>query len=231
MSETWHYPPTHVEPPILLINNEAYEQLEREKRAARDAAQRQALAAQTRPQHDHVAELTVALEGLEAAVVDYQENKDGKPNLPLINARKKVNDLQWQLDAAIKELRAEEAKGSWIDQLDAEIRKSEAALLQLLNDYSNKVADDLVRGLIGKSQKFKTAPSEIKSIVRHHERLTGLRQFNIGGRDPLPKKLSPDGRLVTDSRSLEFLYSRAEHVAEKLKSLRSHIAAEEQERL
>jgi hypothetical protein len=97
MSETWHYPPTHVEPPILLINNEAYEELEREereKRAARDAAQRQALAAQTRPQHDHVAELTVALEGLEAAVVDYQENKDGKPNLLLINARKKVNDLQ-----------------------------------------------------------------------------------------------------------------------------------------
>jgi hypothetical protein len=157
-------------------------------------------------------------------------HKEGKPNLPFIESRKKVHELQWQLDAAIKELQAEEAKGSWIDQLDAEIRKAETALLQLLNDYANAVSDNLVRGLIGKSSEFKTALSEIKSIVKYHERLTGLRKFNLAGRDPLPQRLGPDGRLVTDSPALEFLYARAEQVAKKLDELRSHIAAEEQER-
>jgi hypothetical protein len=233
---SWHYPPTHDDPrnKRILISNEAYVQLEREvlqERAARDAERKKALESQPKPQHDHVAELSLGLEALENSVVDYQQNKDGKPNLPLIESRNRVVVLQKELEEAIKELQAEEAKGSFMDQLDAEIRKAEAALLQLLNDYSTKVSDDLVRGLIGKSGEFKTAPSEIKNIVRYHDRLNVLRKFNLSGRDPLPQRLGTDGRIVTDKPSLEFLYARAEQVAQKMNELRSHIAAEEQERL
>jgi hypothetical protein len=235
MSETWHYPPTHDDPrnERIPISNEAYEQLEREflrERAAKDAERKKALESQPKPQYDHVVELSLALEALENSVIDYQQNKDGRPNVPLIEARNRVVLLQAELDSAIKELQAEEAKGSWIDQLDAEIRKAETALLHLTNDYSTKVSDDLVRGLIGKSNEFKTAPSEIKAIVRHHDRLHVLRKFNLAGREPLPQRLGPDGRIVTDKPSLEFLYDRAEQVAKKLDELRSHIAAEEQER-
>jgi hypothetical protein len=227
----------NVERPRVLISHEALEEFEKEEREIR--AQKAAGEHREREKRakayaakvvDYAAEIGGALTALEDSVVDYQTNKEGKPNMPLISARQKVVELQAQLDEATQALKIEEAKGSWIDQLDAKIREAEQALGQLSRSYADKVADQLTKRSIGDSREFKTAPDEIKSIVKHHERLHALRKFTLAGRPPLPQRLTPEGKIVDDKPTLEFLYKRAVEVAETLSELRLHIAAEERSR-
>lgn len=91
---------TNEEQPRLLIDSAKLQELEhaeRARRAAEAAAKRrereQARADQAK-EVDHVGELTAALTNLENAVIDYRDNKEGKPKMPLISARQKVVLLQ-----------------------------------------------------------------------------------------------------------------------------------------
>jgi hypothetical protein len=226
---------TNEEQPRLLIDNAKLQELEnaeRARRAAEAAVRRRELeqvkAAASQPV-DHVSELSGALSNLEDAVIDYRNNKEGKPNMPLINARQKVVTLQAQLDEAMKELRAEEAKGTWIDQLSGQIAEAEIALRLLAQSYSDRVMDQIVKQLCGESLTYKTASKEVQAIVWDHERTLGLRKFTLPSRpEPVRRQDPQTGRLINDGYSLEYLYKRADEVASKLNALRAHIAAEEE---
>jgi hypothetical protein len=154
---------------------------------------------------------------------------EGKPNVQLISKRQRVVEIQAMLHEAEQELRAEEAKGSWVNQLDAKIREAEGALRQLATRYSIVVGDQLTKNLIGETRDFKTAPDEIKTIVKHHERMHALRQFTLSGRT-LPQRLDPDGRIVNDGPTVKSLYERAEEVTAKLDALKAYIANEQARR-
>lgn len=227
---------TNEEQPRLLIDNAKLQELEnaeRARRAAEAAVKRreleQAKATQAK-EVDHVGDLTSALTSLENAVIDYRDNKENRPNWPLVNARQKVVLLQAQLDEAMKELRAEDAKGSWIDQLSRQIADAERALRQLLDSYSDRVMDQIVKKLCGESRTYKTASKEVKAIVRDHERTLGLRKFTLPSRPQPVRRQDPQtGRLISDGYSLEYLYKRAEEVASKLNARRAHIASEEEQ--
>jgi hypothetical protein len=216
------------------ISNEAYEDLVRQaqnERATKEASERQARLerANQAKEVDHVGELTSALANLENAVIDYRDNKDGQVNWLLVNARQKVVLLQAQVDEAMKELQVEESKGSWIDQLDREIATSESAFQKLVDQYSDRVMDQIVKKLCGESRTYKTASKEVQAIVRDHERTLALRRFTLPSRpEPVRRQDPQSGRMVTDGYSLEYLYKRAEAVAQKLAALRSHVEAEEE---
>jgi hypothetical protein len=221
--------------PRFLIDSEKLQQLENDERARRAAqaaekqreTEEQAKAAQAKDV-DHVAELTAAPTALEDAVIEYKDNKEGKPNMPLINARQQVAELQATLEEALKELRAEEAKGSWIDQLDREIMLTERAYQNLAERYAGRVRDQVTKQLFGRAD-YESLSDGSKEMVCDHERVRVLRKFTLFPRKQMPVRQDKEtGRHVADPWPLEYLYERAEQVAQKLVALRSHIAAEEQ---
>jgi hypothetical protein len=68
--------------------NEALQEFEQAEKAAEARREQEKIAKTDAAQvGDFVVELSTTLTALEDSVVDYRENKDGKPNLPLIYAR------------------------------------------------------------------------------------------------------------------------------------------------
>jgi len=182
----------------------------------------------TQTEIDLSEQISASLETLENNVVDYQQNKAGKPNLPLLQARERVSNLRWEFDAAIKALQIEENKGSWIDQLSNQILVAEREFQRLTERYENRVRDQITKQLFGRAD-YKSLSDGSKEMVRDHERVRVLRKFTLFPRKQMPVRQDKEtGRHVSDRWPLEYLYERAELVAQKLVELRSHIATEEQ---
>ena len=168
------------------------------------------------PEIDFAAETSTALETLETAVVEYQ-GREGTVNQPLIDARQRVVFLETQLNEACKHLKEMEAKGSWLDHLNAAVYAAERRVEGLLGQYERLVIDQLIHLRYGQQISFAKLGSEAKSDLRMHVRVTRLKQFNIGRRDNF-EQITP-----------EYLYARAEKAATTLDALRRHIQADQAE--
>jgi hypothetical protein len=163
------------------------------------------------PEIDFAAETSAAISNLEEAVETYQA-VEGKPNLPLIEAKQAVVLLEAQLEEARKHLKELEAKGSWLDRFNQAVHVAERQVEILRGNYERQVLGELIHLRYGQQVNFASLGSEAKRDLRFHVRVTNLNRFYIARRG--------DSDVVTP----EYLYARAEKVAVTLNALRTYIA-------
>jgi hypothetical protein len=84
----------------------------------------------------------------EKAVETYNES-DGKPNLPLIEARERVARLTAELAAAKATLADEEAKGSILDRFRTAITYVENRLVGLVGNFGEYVRREIITERLG----------------------------------------------------------------------------------
>ena len=169
------------------------------------------------PEIDFTVETAQALDTLETAVVEYQ-GREGKPNIPLLEARTKVVELEVALNQARQTLAQFEARGSWMDHFNTAVYSAERQVESLLNHYTRQVTDELLRVKFGQSVNVAVLSSDTKRELRMHARITNLRQFQIPRRGNY------------DQVTPEYLYARAEKAAATLDTLRQYIEQDQAER-
>jgi hypothetical protein len=191
--------------------------LQRQQISTQPVALSEGLVRQTEiPEIDFAAEASTAISKLETAVVEYQ-GREGQPNLPLIEARTKVVELEAALNEARQALAQLEARGSWMDHFNTAVYSAERQVEALLNHYTRQVTDELLRVKFGQSVNVAALSSDTKRELRMHARLTNLRQFQIPRRGNY------------DQVTPEYLYARAEKAAATLDALRQYIAKDQRE--
>jgi predicted component of type VI protein secretion system len=168
------------------------------------------------PDIDFAVETATALETLETAVVEYQD-REGRPNLPLIEAKQAVALLEAQLTEARARLKELESKGTWLDHFNAAVHAAERRVEGLVGQYERRVTDELLRERFGQTVSIGSLSKDTRRELQLHIRITNLKRFYIGRRGDF------------DVLTPEYLYARAEKAAKTLDALRKYIEQDQAE--
>jgi len=186
---------------------------ERKARAAALEAKRQA----NKPQGPKV-ELSAiddALIALETAADDFEGPTGyGKPNLPLIEKRAEVADLEARLIVARQELEVIASRGDSVDRLTAAVRVAESQLQALVSSAESAEILRLAEAHYGWSIGWDRIATEMKKDFRNHASVIAFKEFYIN------RSLVNPGQTV-DVAALE---KQLHIVGERLTALRDHLS-------
>ena len=122
---------------------------------------------------DVVGEIDGALTTLETAAQAF-ERDFGKPNEPLIKAKRLVAELEAKLATAKQELAAIEAKGDSVTRLKTAVQTAESFLLGLHGAATKEVIDSLIAGRLGPGVPASKVPNHLRDEFKLNSRVRGL---------------------------------------------------------
>lgn len=154
----------------------------------------------------------------ERAVETYNES-EGKPNLPLIEARDRVARPTAELAEAKAVLVDEEAKGSILDRFRTAITHVENRVRGLVGNFGEHVRKQLIIDRLGHVPPAERISAGLKAEVRQHVRIAELDRY-------LPKPLGEAFADRIDRSDADLLFKRANDVANKLDAFKQHIEQE-----
>jgi hypothetical protein len=154
----------------------------------------------------------------EKAVETYND-AEGKPNLPLIEARDRVARLTAELAEAKAILADEDAKGSILDRFRTAITHVENRLLGLVGSFGEYVRKQLIIERLGHVPPAERISPALKAEVRQHVRIARLDAY-------LPKPIGAAFADRVDRSDADLLFKRANDVANKLDAFKQHVAEE-----
>jgi uncharacterized coiled-coil protein SlyX len=188
---------------------------ERRNRSAALSAKRQA----NKPQDPKV-ELSAiddALIALETAADDFEGPTGfGKPNLPLIEKRALVADLESRLKVARQELQVIESRGDSVDRLTAAVRQAESQLQSLVSKAESADVMALAEKHYGWPIPHSKISSEMKREFALHASVLAFKTLYV------PRSIVNPGQTLT----VQQLQSQLQIVGEKLTALRDHLSEE-----
>lgn len=153
------------------------------------------------------------LAGLESTINSYQASEG--INLPLVEARDRVQRLTVELNAAKAVLEAEEQKGSLLDRLRKGVQNAKKSLSGLVGSFSALVVEQLVVERFGRKVAYVNLGADTKRELRYHIRVASLSEY-------LPHVSAG----VRDNDGEEKLFKRANDVANKLDAFKQHVEQE-----
>lgn len=185
---------------------------ERRNRSAELSAKRQA----NKPQDPKV-ELSAiddVLIALETAADDFEGPTGyGKPNLPLIEKRALVADLESRLNVARQELQVIEARGDSVQRLTNAVGQAESQLQSLVSKAESAAIMELAEEKYGWKISWDRISSENKQDFRNHASVLAFKEFYVH------RAFVNPGHTVTVST----LQSQLQIVGQKLTDLRAHL--------
>jgi hypothetical protein len=164
-----------------------------------------------------VSDIDSVLSALEAAADDFEgPNGYGKPNVPLIEQRALVADLESRLSVARQELQVIESRGDSVQRLTNSIGQAEAQLQSLVGRSETAEISRLAEKHYGWKIGWDRISPEMKRDFRNHASVIAFKKFYITRSIVLPGQ----------QPSVDALQKQLQLVGSSLAALRDHLEPE-----